>query len=83
MFSMKPGKELADMVNKVYMGEDNISGNYCTFPFTTDIIVTLKGNFLDDLDKSIKTIRKSLKNENPQLQRNGEGLVGFMQNVMK
>ncbi len=83
MFSMKPGKELADMVNEVYMKEDEISGNYCTFPFTTDIIVTLKGNFLDELEESIKTVRKCLKNENPQIQKNGEGLVDFMQWVMK
>ena len=35
--------------------------SYCTFPFFTDTIVTLEGNFLDRLEESKKNYQKSLE----------------------
>lgn len=83
-FCMKPGPELAQMVEKIYMnGSENIGSHYCTFPFTPELVVTLTGNFMDNTNQSIKTIRDSLKNADPATKRNGEGLVEFMQRMMK
>ena len=82
IFSTKPGSELADMVQKVYMNDD-IRTLHCTFSFHTDQIITLKGNFLDHLPQSIKKIRDALKDSDNMIRRNGEGLIEFMQNIMK
>ena len=84
VFSMKPGDEIAGMVRRVYMGEKTVSDrNYCTFPFTTDLVVTLSGNFMDRTDQSVKTIKNALKASDPAIKRNGEGLVEFIQRMVK
>ena len=84
MYSMKPGAPLADKVRAVYMGEKEVEEwNYCTFPFDEDSMVTLSGDFLDRLSLSVKTIRKALKDADPAAQRNGEGLISFMQSIME
>ena len=81
MFSARPDKELLDMIKRVYLDNRDQHGKYCTFPFLTDTVVTLEGDFLDNLDESVKTIRRALKNKSPQIQRNGEGLIMFMQRL--
>lgn len=81
MFSGRPDKELLDMIKRVYFDNRNSYKKYCTFPFFTDTVVTLEGDFLDNLDESVKTIRKALKDKNPQIQRNGEGLILFMKRL--
>ena len=81
---MKPGPELAQMVKKVYMNDGGSDDtHYCTFPFTPDLVVTLTGNFMDRTRQSVKIIRDSLKNADPATKRNGEGLIEFMQRMMK
>lgn len=82
MFSAKP-EQLVEMVKKTYIENkepDYIS--YCTFPFNPDVIVTLEGSFLDKMSQSVKHIRTVLRNEAPQIKRNGEGLIQFMKSVM-
>ncbi len=83
-FKIKPGPELAKMVRDVYLDDDKSSDtNYCTFPFTPDIVVTMSGNFMDNIDKSAKTIRDALKSADPATKRNGEGLIEFMQRITR
>ena len=82
MFSSRP-EQLVDVIQNVYMDQKNPKHeHYCTFLFDPDIIVTLKGDFLDRLDQSVKEIRDALKNRTPVIQRNGEGLIQFMQRIM-
>lgn len=84
IFSTKPGKELSDIVRKVYMETTNAnSSHYCTFPFSPDHVVTLSGDFMDNLEESVSTIRNALKDAEPSIKRNGEGLIGFMERQMK
>lgn len=82
MFSSNLYNELAEMVRKVFEGKGTDEG-YCTFPFAMDCIVTLEGNFLDTMIKSVRKIRDALKDKDPQVQRNGEGLIEFMKRVVK
>ena len=82
MFSAKP-EQLVKTVKKIYIENkepDHI--RYCTFLFNPDVNVTLEGCFLDKISQSVKHIRTALKNEAPQIQRNGEGLILFMKRVM-
>lgn len=82
-FKMMPGPELARMVRTIYMDDmSNTSKHYCTFPFTPDLVVTLTGNFMDDISRSSKVIRDALKNADYTTKRNGEGLIEFMQRMM-
>ena len=82
MFSARPGAELANMVQRIYMQGSLSHEDYCTFPFEPDLVVTLRGNFLDRMDESVKQIRDALKGRRTQIQRNGEGLISFMQRYM-
>ena len=83
MFSSKPGSELADMVRNVYLQNDKQkNGHYFTFPFCMNLTVKLMGHFLDRIDQSAKTIKTALKDQDPQIQRNGEGLIMFMRRIM-
>jgi hypothetical protein len=82
-FSQKPEEPLADMVRAVYMEQKKPKQHdYCTFLYAPDIVITLEGYFLDHLDQSEKKIRSALRNTDPQVQRNGEGLIHFMHWVM-
>ena len=83
VFSAPPGEELADMIRKVYLRKVLPHQKFCTFPFQLNVTVTLEGDFLDELDLSINTIRDALKNEDPLVQRNGEGLIHFMQAMVR
>lgn len=80
--SMRPDEELADMIRNVYPNEGNTS-LYCTFPYLPDLVITLNGYFLDDLNHSILTIRNGLKEADSKLQHSGEGLILFMQKIME
>ena len=83
IFSCKPGPELADMVRNVYLKQEKRHPeHYCTFPFCINMTVTLRGHFLDRIEQSAKTIKAALKDQDPQIQRNGEGLIMFMQRIM-
>ena len=83
MFSARPGADLAIMVRQVYTQERQLYQRYCTFPFEPDLIVTLRGNFLDRMGASVKQIRDAIKGRSIQTQRNGEGLINFMQRIMQ
>ena len=74
--------DIIGMVQEVYMNEDR-NARYCTFPFLNDLIVRLDGNFMDDLGESTGKIRGALKNADPTVRRNGEGLIEFMERVMR
>ena len=82
MINAKPGPELADTIQKIYMKNNTSQQRYCTFLFEPELVITLKGNFMDRLDQSVKMIRDSLINRSIQTKRNGEGLIIFMQNIM-
>jgi hypothetical protein len=83
VFSARP-EQLAEMVRRVYMGSEPPGlMHYCTFPFSLDTMVTLEDYFLDSMSWSVRRIRAALKNETPQIRRNGEGLIQFMQKIMK
>ena len=71
------------MVKRVYSDSRNQHGNYCTFPFLPDTIVTLEGDFLDNPEEASKTIRKVLKDKDPQIQRSGEGLIMFIERLSR
>ena len=43
----------------------------------------LEGNFLDDVSRSAKKIRKALKGKSEQTRQNGERLIGFMESIVK
>ena len=45
--------------------------------------MTLEGDFLDRMAQSVKKIRAALSGQSPQIQRNGEGLIEFMQRIMR
>ena len=78
MFRERPDDELVDMVRRIYMKKDRHE-QYCTFPFSPKTIVTLKGNFMDHLPQSIKTIREAVQGQDPVIVRNAEGLINFME----
>lgn len=76
--------DITEMVRKIYIDVDKEkSGHYCTFPFTPDLVVILEDDFLDDLENSIKKIRSALKDCDAMVRRNGEGLIGFMERIMR
>ena len=85
IFSARPGKELADLLRSVYMLENDTyhKGSYCTFPFDAELIVKLESYFLDKMNKSVKIIRDAVKDRSEQTRRNAEGLIGFMQRIVK
>ena len=81
---MKPGEELAEMIREVYMNTHSIrQEHYCTFPYEPGQIVRLNGNFMDHLSSTKQKIREALKGCSAQVQRNGEGLIMFMEKQMK
>lgn len=83
-FSMKPGAELAGMVRDVYLNRKGKSDeNFCTFPFSPNLVVELSGFFMDRTSQSVNKIRNALKDADPATRRNGEGLVEFIQRMMK
>ena len=73
--------DVAGTVREVYMNEDPYK-RYCTFPFLPDLMVRLDDNFMDHLDDSIRKIRATLKDADAGVRRNGEGLIGFMEEIM-
>lgn len=81
MFSSLPNEALVKMVQRIYIDEERPTATYCTFPFAPDVIVTLDGNFMDSKNKAIQTIRSALAGQNAQIQRNGEALIHFMQQL--
>ncbi len=83
-FCMKPGPELANMVKDIYTRKNEADdGNFCTFPFSPDHVVTLSGYFMDHTNKSAEIIRNVLKDAEYSIKRNGEGLIEFMQRMMQ
>ena len=83
-YSTKPDIMFADKIKKLYAESKNSKkGYYCTFPFDPETIVRLDGCFMDQLAKTGNTIRAALKDRSLQVQRNGEGLILFMERLMK
>ena len=85
MFCARP-EQLVKMVKEIYGPEKETVRDrerYCTFPFTPDNIVTLDGYFMDQIDQAAQKIRTALKDEAPQIRRNGEGLIDFMKHYKK
>ena len=76
-FSMKPGERLAKMVRQAFSPQVS-EVQYCTFAFTPDLIVTLRGNFMNEINKTARTIRDALKDADEQIKSNGEALIHFM-----
>ena len=75
---------MADKIRPLYVEAPNERmDHYCTFPFDPDTVVRFDGYFLDHLNTTTQTIRNALKDRGPQLQRNGEGLILFMERLMK
>ncbi len=56
---------------------------YCTFSFAFDHCVLLEGDFLDNLPRAVRRIRKSLVTENEATRRNAENLISYMKKIMK
>ena len=83
MLSMKSSQNLADVIRRIYSEDGLGDDRYCTFTFgNPDRIVTLHGNFLDNLKDSVRTIRNALKGASAPEKRNAEGLIEFMQRIM-
>lgn len=76
-FSMKPDERLAKTVRKAFNPQVS-EVQYCTFAFTPDLIVTLRGNFMNEMNKTARTIRDALKDADEKVQSNGETLIHFM-----
>lgn len=74
---MKPGEMLAKLVRKAFSPQVS-EVQYCTFAFTPDLIVTLRANFLNEMNKTARTIREALKESEEKVQNNGEALIHFM-----
>ena len=79
-FSMKPGERLAKMVKKVLSPQVS-EVQRCTFAFTPDLLATLRGNFMNEMYKTARTIREALKGADEKIQSNGEALIHFMKQV--
>ena len=76
--------DIVGMVREIYIDIDQSKGgHYCTFPFLPGLYVTLDGDFMDDLDGTVRKIRSALKGTDAKVKRNGEGLIGFMERIMK
>lgn len=83
-YTTRPDSEFADKIRPLYVETpDERMDHYCTFPFDPDTVVRFDGDFLDHLNTTTQTIRNALKDRGPQLQRNGEGLILFMERLMK
>ena len=75
--------DIVGMVREIYIDIDQSKdGHYCTFPFLPGLYVTLDGDFMDDLDGTVRKIRSALKGTDAKVKRNGEGLIGFMERIM-
>jgi hypothetical protein len=84
MFSSQPDERLVEMVREVYMrDESSLRTKYCTFPFFPGCVVTLKGDFLDNLAKTENTIRTALKDESAQVQKNGAWFIQFLRDLCR
>ena len=78
----RPDSDFADKIRPLYTEDSGPDSHYCTFPFDPDTVVRFDGDFLDHLNTTTQTIRNALRNRSPQLQRNGEGLILFMEQLM-
>lgn len=82
-YSTKPDLVFANRIRALYTeNRKSRQGLYCTFPFDQDTVLRLEGNFMDQLNKTSQTIRIALRDRSPQVQRNGEGLILFMERIM-
>ncbi|MBQ7488011.1 MAG: hypothetical protein IJT77_11015 [Clostridia bacterium] len=78
-FLLEPNPAFAEFVRKYVMTEKHRPvSSYCTFPFDPTHVLTLKGPFLDKKAATTATIREFLKDTEPAVQRNGQGLIEFI-----
>ena len=83
-YRTKPDQAFANRIRVLYAeSQKSRKSYYCTFPFDPDTVLRLDGNFLDQLSKTSQIIRNALKERSPQVQRNGEGLILFMERIMR
>lgn len=83
VFSANPDAELAALIRKLYIDEENRKSYYCTFAFNMKHIVTLRDYFLDDMDATEKTILSALKDADEITRINGVGLANFMRRIVE
>lgn len=83
-YSTKPYLVFANRIRTLYTeNRKSRQSHYCTFPFDPDTVLRLDGDFMDQLNKASQIIRNTLMDRSPQVQRNGEGLILFMERLMK
>lgn len=83
-YSTRPDLVFANRIRTLYAeNRKSKQSHYCTFPFDPDTVLRFDGNFMDQLNKTSQTIRNALQDRNSQVQRNGEGLILFMERIMK
>lgn len=77
-FAIKPDADLAALIRRLYIDEEEPQSHFCTFAFDLDYVVTLKDFFLDDMDATEKVITSALKNADAMPRKNGKGLIEYM-----
>jgi hypothetical protein len=82
VFALEPCPELASMIREVYMYKKIPHQPFCTFPLYLNLVVTLKGNFLDKMNQTAKTIRAAVKDSHPQVQKIGEDMIAYMMDLV-
>ena len=83
-YSTRPDFVFANRIRTLYADERKTKySQYCTFPFDPDTVLRFDGYFMDHVTKTSSAIRDALKDCSSQVQRNGEGLILFMQRMMK
>ncbi len=83
-YSTRPDLKFADQIRRLYAESKDLKQvHFCTFPFDPDTVLRLDGRFLDQLGKTSAAIRNALKNRSSQVQKNGEGLILFMERLMR
>ena len=81
-YSTRPDLIFASRIRVLYTAVPKTKHSYyCTFPFDPDTVLRFDGDFMDQLNKTGQTIRNSLRDRSPQVQRNGEGLISFMERI--
>lgn len=82
-YMVPPIQESARQIQAVFSEKPARSqASFCTFPFDPETIVRMDGDFMDNPGITAQVIRNALKSRSPQVQRNGEGLILFMQRLM-
>ncbi|MBQ8161635.1 MAG: hypothetical protein IJ083_12945 [Clostridia bacterium] len=83
-YNTKPDLAFANKIRKLYTEDPGPKARkYCTFPFDPDTVLRFDGDFMEHVSKTSQTIRNALRGKSAQIQRNGEGLIVFMERIMR